>query len=59
MLNIPGRNSFQGLVGRQVVGRDHVTHTVIYFVAYTKDHGIIEIIRIRVVDSYERSIFFR
>ena len=55
----PGRNSFQALVGRQVVGRDFVTHTAVYFVAYTKDHGIIEIISIRFADTYERAIFFR
>ena len=55
----PGRNSFQALVGRQVIGRDHVTHTAIYFVAYTKDHGIIEVISIRFADSNERAIFFR
>jgi len=55
----PGRNSFQALVGRQVVGRDHVTRTAVYFVAYTKDHGIIEVISIRFADSYERAIFFR
>jgi hypothetical protein len=54
----PGRNSFQALVGRQVVGRDQVTHTAVYFVAYTKDHGIIEVISIRFADSHERSIFF-
>jgi uncharacterized DUF497 family protein len=55
----PGRNSFQALVGRQVTGRDHATHTAVYFVAYTKDHGIIEVISIRFADSYERAIFSR
>jgi hypothetical protein len=55
----PGRNSFQALVGRRVVDRDHVTHTPVYFVAYTKDHGIIEVISIRFADSYERAILLR
>ena len=55
----PRRNSFQALVGRQVIGRNHVTHTAVYFVAYTKDHGTIEVISIRFADSYERTIFFR
>jgi hypothetical protein len=32
-----------------------VTHTAIYFVAYTKDHGIIEVISIRFADSNARS----
>jgi uncharacterized DUF497 family protein len=36
-----------------------VIHTAVYFVAYTKDHGIIEVISIRFADSYERAIFFR
>jgi hypothetical protein len=55
----PGRNSFQALVGREVVGRDLVARIAVYFVAYTKDHGIIEVISIRFADSYERAIFLR
>ncbi len=55
----PGRNSFQALVGRQVIDREHVTRIAVYFVAYTKDHGIIEVISIRFADTHERSIFFR
>lgn len=55
----PGRNSFQALVGRQTVGRDHVIRMAVYFVAYTKDHGIIEVISIRFADGDERKIFFR
>lgn len=55
----PGRNSLQALVGRQIVGRDHVIHTAVYFVAYTKDHGIIEVISIRFADTRERAIFLR
>jgi hypothetical protein len=55
----PGRNSFQALVGREVVGTDHVIRTAVYFVAYTKDHGIIEVISIRFADTNERAIFFR
>jgi uncharacterized DUF497 family protein len=52
-------NSLQALVGRQVVARDRIIHTVVYFVAYTKDHGIIEVISIRFSDADERAIFFR
>lgn len=55
----PGRNSFHALVGRQVIDREHVTRIAVYFVAYTKDHGIIEVISIRFADTHERSIFFR
>lgn len=55
----PGKNSFQALIGREVIGRDLVSRTVVYFVAYTKDHGIIEVISIRFADSHERAIFFR
>jgi uncharacterized DUF497 family protein len=55
----PGRNSFQAIVGRQVVGRDHVIHTAVYSVAYTKDHGVIEVISIRFADTSERAVFFR
>lgn len=55
----PGKNSFQALVGREVVGADLVTRTAVYFVAYTKDHGIIEIISIRFANAAERAIFFR
>jgi len=55
----PGRNSFQALVGRKVVGRDLITRTAVYFVAYTKDHGVVEIISIRFADSHERAIFLR
>ena len=54
----PGKNSFQALVGRQVVGLDLVIRTAVYFVAYTKDHGSIEIVSIRFADSQERAIFF-
>ena len=54
----PGRNSFQALVGRQIMGRDSVVRTVVYFVAYTKESGIIEIVSIRYADVHERSIFF-
>lgn len=54
----PGKNSFQALVGRQLVGADLVIRTAIYFVAYTKDHGIIEVVSIRFADSPERAIFF-
>ncbi len=54
----PGKNSFQALVGRQVVGPDLVIRTAVYFVAYTKDHGSIEIVSIRFADSQERAIFF-
>ena len=52
-----GRNSFQALVGRQIVERDHMTRTAVYFAAYTNDHGIIEVIRLRFADSHERAIF--
>jgi hypothetical protein len=45
-----GKNSFQALVGRQIVGADLVTRTAVYFVAYTKSHGIIEVISIRFAD---------
>jgi hypothetical protein len=55
----PERNSFQALVGRQIVGRNRVIHAAVYFVAYTKDHGIIEVISIRFADTSERAIFFR
>jgi hypothetical protein len=55
----PGRNSLQALVGRQIVGPDQVIHTAVYFVAYTKDHGIIEVISIRFADTSERAICFR
>ena len=55
----PGKNSFQALVGRRIVGADLVIHTAVYFVAYTKSHGIIEVISIRFADSQERAIFFR
>jgi hypothetical protein len=54
----PGKNSFQALVGRQIVGTDLVTRMVIYFVAYTKSHGIIEVVSIRFADTQERAIFF-
>ncbi len=54
----PGKNSFQALVGRQVAGPDLVTRTAVYFVAYTKDHGSIEVVSIRFADSQERAIFF-
>lgn len=55
----PGKNSFQAPVGREVIGRDLVSRTVVYFVAYTKDHGIIEVISIRFADNHERAICFR
>jgi hypothetical protein len=55
----PGRNSFQALVGRQIVSRNDMIHTAVYFVAYTKDHGIIEVISIRFADKNERTVFFR
>jgi len=55
----PGKNSFQALVGRQLVGADLVTRTAVYFVAYTKSHGIIEVISIRFADAQERTVFFR
>ena len=55
----PGKNSFQALVGRQVVGPDLVIRTAVYFVAYTKDHGIIEVISVRFANAEERAIFFR
>ena len=54
-----GRNSFQALVGRQIAGQDRAIHIVVYFVAYTKEDGIMEIISIRFADSNERAIFFR
>lgn len=54
----PAKNSFQALVGRQVVGRTHVIHTAVYFVAYTKDDGIIDV-SIRVADGTGRAIFSR
>ncbi len=54
----PGKNSFQALVGRHFVGSDLVTRTAVYFVAYTKSHGIIEVISIRFADTQERAIFF-
>ena len=54
----PGKNSFQALVGRQLAGPDLVIRTAVYFVAYTKDHGSIEIVSIRFADSQERAIFF-
>ena len=53
----PGKNSFQALVGRHVVGADLVTRTAVYFVAYTKSHGTIEIVSIRFADSQERAVF--
>jgi uncharacterized DUF497 family protein len=40
------------------VGADLVTRTAVYFVAYTKSHGIIEVINIRFADAQERAIFF-
>ena len=55
----PGRNSFQALVGRQIAGYDLAVHTVVYFVAYTKEHRVIEVISIRYADSHERALFFR
>jgi len=55
----PGKNSFQALVGRQVIGVDLVIRTAVYFVAYTKDHGIIEVISVRFANAEERAIFFR
>lgn len=54
----PGKNSFQALVGRHLVGADFVIRTAVYFVAYTKDHGTIEVVSIRFADSQERAIFF-
>lgn len=54
----PGKNSFQALVGRQLVGADLVIRMAVYFVAYTKDHGTIEVVSIRFADSPERAIFF-
>ena len=54
----PGKNSFQALVGRQLVGADLVIRTAVYFVAYTKDHGTIEVVSIRFADAQERAIFF-
>ncbi|MDQ2803825.1 MAG: hypothetical protein M3Y41_14545 [Pseudomonadota bacterium] len=54
----PGKNSFQALVGRQLVGTDLVIRTAVYFVAYTKSHGIIEVVSIRFADSQERAVFF-
>lgn len=54
----PGKNSFQALVGRPIVGVDLVIRTAVYFVAYTKSHAIIEIISIRFADSHERAVFF-
>ncbi len=53
----PGRNSFQALVGRQLAGPDGIPRTVVYFVAYMKEHGIIEIVSIRYADTHERTIF--
>jgi hypothetical protein len=55
----PGRNSFKALVGRKIVSRNDMIHTAVYFVAYTKDHGIIEVVSIRFADTNERTIFFR
>lgn len=54
----PGRNSLQALVGRRIEGHAVLTRTVVYFVAYTKDHGIIDVISIRFADTHERAIFF-
>jgi uncharacterized DUF497 family protein len=54
----PGKNSFQALVGRQIAGLDQVVRTVVYFVAYTKENRVIEIISIRYADSDERALFF-
>ena len=54
----PGKNSFQALVGRQVVGADLVIRTVVYFVAYTKSHGLIEVVSLRFADAQERAVFF-
>ncbi len=54
----PGKNSFQVLVGREIVGTDLVIRTAVYFVAYTKSHGIVEIVSIRYADSQERAVFF-
>lgn len=54
----PGRNSSQALVGRQIVSKNAMIHTAVYFVAYTKDHGTIEVISIRFADTKERAIFF-
>ncbi len=54
----PGKNSFQALVGRKLVGSDFARRTAVYFVAYTKSHGIIEIISIRFCNEQERAIFF-
>jgi uncharacterized DUF497 family protein len=55
----PGKNSFQALVGRQLLGANLVPRTAVYFVAYTKSHGIIEVISIRFADAQERTVFFR
>ena len=55
----PGKNSFQALVGREVIGADLVIRTAVYFVAYTKDHGVIEVISIRFANAEERAVFFR
>jgi uncharacterized DUF497 family protein len=54
----PGKNSFQALVGRDIVVGDLAKRTAVYFVAYTKSHGIIEIISLRFADSQERAVFF-
>ncbi len=40
------------------MGPDLVIRTAVYFVAYTKNHGSIEIVSIRFADSQERAIFF-
>lgn len=54
----PGKNSFQALVGRRLIGADLVIRIAVYFVAYTKSHGRIEVVSIRFADSHERAIFF-
>ena len=55
----PGKNSLQALVGRTYVGPDLVKRTVVYFVAYTKTHGIIQIVSICYANVEERAVFFR
>jgi hypothetical protein len=55
----PGKSSLQALVGRRVVGADLVTRIAVYFVAYTRSRGILEIVSIRFAGSEERAIFFR
>ena len=54
----PGKSSFQALIGRQFVGPDFSPRTVVYFVAYTNDHGSLQIVSIRYANSEERAIFF-